>query len=154
MAVPEPAVLGASEWASYLGIRRFGLVALHGAMLSCKIGKMVDSRQPVALTTIAGTEGDAEPSSEVRRVETIDRPRILRIFTWLRGPNTEGAWLTVTDDRGTVQFEGPLSVEGDVEIPLCHAHHVERVRVLLETVRWHRQADVCLSEGLTEYVFV
>ncbi len=123
-------------------------------MLSCKIGKMVDSRQPVALTTIAGTEGDAEPSSEVRRVETIDRPRILRIFTWLRGPNTEGAWLTVTDDRGTVQFEGPLSVEGDVEIPLCHAHHVERVRVLLETVRWHRQADVCLSEGLTEYVFV
>jgi hypothetical protein len=115
---------------------------------------MVDSRQPAAFPTIAGDGADDEPSSEVRRVETIDPLRILRIFTWLRGPNTEGAWLTVTDDHGAVQFEGPLSVEGDVEIPLRHAGHVERVRVLLETVRWHRQADVCLSENLTEYVFV
>jgi len=115
---------------------------------------MVDSPQPAAVPTVAGEGADDEPSSEVRRVETIDRPRTLRIFTWLRGPNTEGAWLTVTDDHGGVQFEGPLSEEGDVEIPLRHAGQVERVRVLLETVRWHRQADVCLGEDLTEYVFV
>jgi hypothetical protein len=113
---------------------------------------MVDPRQAGAFATDAMAQADDEPSSEVRRVETIERPRVLRVFTRHHSAKADGAWLTVTDDRGYVQFEGPLSENGSVELSL--AGHVERVCILLETARSHRQTAVLLGDGLTEYVFV
>jgi len=73
----------------------------------------------------------------------------------LRGSDAhQRAWLTITDDTETTLFEGWLSVEDGVEIELTTALAGAPVRLLLETERWHRQAQLTLSQGLTEHVFV
>jgi hypothetical protein len=71
----------------------------------------------------------------------------------VRGPEPD-AWLTVVDDSGKTHFEGELSGDDAVEVPLPVTPSLTRVRLNLETVRGHRQADVLLNEGLTEHVFV
>jgi hypothetical protein len=98
--------------------------------------------------------GDEGPSSETRPLEAAGPPRILRVFMCVREPEPEGAWLTVTDDAGKTHFEGPLSADDAVEVDLAMAPSLVRVKLQLETVRGHRQADVLLNEGLTEHVFV
>ena len=93
------------------------------------------------------------PSSEIRPVEASDEARILRVFMCLRGLECQQAWLTVTDDGGTTFFEGWLSDDG-VEVVVTTGRPDTRVRLLLESDRWHRQAHVSLDDGLTEHVFV
>jgi hypothetical protein len=93
------------------------------------------------------------PASEVRPVE--GRPAgALRVFMCVRGPETSKAWLTLTDDAGATLFEGWLCCDDGIEIPMAESIAGARVRLHLETERWHRQAQVVLEEGLTEHVFV
>lgn len=72
----------------------------------------------------------------------------------LRGLECRQAWLTVSDDGGTTFFEGWLSADDGVEVVVTTGRPDTRVRLLLESDRWHRQADVSLDDGLTEHVFV
>jgi hypothetical protein len=101
-----------------------------------------------------GGGDDEAPSSETRPLDVL-RARTLRVFMCLRGSDApQRAWLTVTDHTETTLFEGWLSVEDGVEIALTTALTGAPVRLLLETERWHRQAQLTLSEDLTEHVFV
>ena len=96
---------------------------------------------------------DEAPASEVRPVE--GKPAgALRVFMCVRAPETSKAWLTVTDDTGATLFEGWLCCDDGIEIPMTESIAGVRVRLHLETERWHRQAHVLLEEGLIEHVFV
>ncbi len=94
---------------------------------------------------------DHAPASEVR--PAVAPPRYLLISTWLRGAEAESAWITVTDAAGGVHFEGPLLPDGRVTVAIDGAAAVQSVCVRLETLRWHRQAEVTLDEPSNVYAF-
>ena len=94
---------------------------------------------------------DFEPTSEVRPLDA--RVRRLVIDTGLRGDAADQAWVTVSDEAGTVYFEGTPSADGCVEVSFDGAPEVRSVRVLLETARLHRQAQVMLGDGWTAHAF-
>ncbi len=98
-------------------------------------------------------EADAQgPSSEVRPVEAVIA-RSLYVATRLRGADAQGAIVTVTDVIGRVLFEGGLGTDGTVHIVLDGLGERAVVRVLLETVRVHRQAEVVIARPVTEHAF-
>jgi hypothetical protein len=103
-------------------------------------------------------EGSEAPNSEIRNVEANGPLRSLHIATRLRGAEAERALVTVTSWTGQVLFEGALGADGTVKMALpakqaCTESNT--VHVLLETSRWHRQADVVLVAGVavTEHAF-
>jgi hypothetical protein len=93
---------------------------------------------------------DDEPISEIR---TIDTTRRLVVDTGFRGAAAESAWVTVTDERGTVHFEGTPSADGCIEVAFEGGPTVTRARVLLETPRLHRQAVIDLRDGWNAHAF-
>jgi len=93
---------------------------------------------------------DDEPISEIR---TVDPTRRLVVDTGLRGKAAESAWVTVTDERGKVHFEGTPSVDGCIEVAFESEPAVTRARVLLETPRLHRQAVIDLRDGWNAHAF-
>jgi len=96
-------------------------------------------------------ELDWEPTSEVRPVQTTCRRLV--VDTGLRGADAEAAWVTITDERGAVFFEGPPSADGCVDVSFEGAPSVRTARILLETPRLHRTAEVALGEGWTSHAF-
>jgi hypothetical protein len=94
---------------------------------------------------------DTSPASEVRPAAA--PPRYLTIATWLRGADAEGAWVTVTGAEGTIYFEGPLLPDGRVTVAIDSAPSVRCVCVRLETLRWHRQAEVTIESASNAYAF-
>jgi hypothetical protein len=94
---------------------------------------------------------DLDPISEVRHVDA--RARRLVVDTGLRGAAAAQAWVTVSDDAGTVHFEGAPGADGCVEVGFERAPAAERARVLLETARSHRQAEVTLRDGWNAHAF-
>jgi hypothetical protein len=94
---------------------------------------------------------DLEPTSEVRAVAA--SARRLVIDTGLRGADAEAAWVTVTDERGAVFYEGTPSADGCIDVSFEGAPAVRTARVLLETARLHRTAEVELGEGWTAHAF-
>jgi hypothetical protein len=94
---------------------------------------------------------DLEPTSEVRTVAAPTRRLV--VDTGLRGAEAEAAWVTVTDDRGAVFYEGTPSADGCVDVSFEGAPSVRTARVLLETARLHRTAEVELGEGWTAHAF-
>lgn len=94
---------------------------------------------------------DLDPISEVRPVDA--RGRHLVIDTGLRGPGAQHASVSVTDESGTVLFEGSPGADGCVCVSFERASAVERVSVLLETARSHRQAEVTLRDGWNAHAF-
>ena len=93
---------------------------------------------------------DDEPISEIR---PLDPTRRLVVDTGLRGAAAESAWVTVTDEGGTVHFEGIPSTDGCIEVAFEGGLTVTRVRVLLETPRLHRQAVIDLRDGWNAHAF-
>lgn len=91
------------------------------------------------------------PTSEVRSV--VPRVNRLVVDTGLRGADAENAWVTVSDEGGTVFFEGPPSADGCVDVSFEAGPHVRVARVRLETARLHREADVELRNGWTAHRF-
>lgn len=98
-----------------------------------------------------GTPADRDPISEVRHVDA--RVRRLVVDTGIRGAAAEQAWVTVTDEAGTVHFEGVPSADGCAEVSFENAPGVQRVTVLLETARAHRQAEIALRDGWNAHAF-
>ena len=94
---------------------------------------------------------DLEPTSEVRAVSAPWRRLV--IDTGLRGADAESAWVTVTDVRGTVFYEGSPSADGCVDVSFEGAPDVRAARIMLETARLHRTAEVELGEGWTSHAF-
>ncbi len=94
---------------------------------------------------------DSGPSSDVHPIDA--RTRRLVLDTGLRGETATAAWLAVTSDEGFLFFEGPVSETGCVEVSLEGAPQVDRVRVMLETPRAHRQAEIELNDGWTLHTF-
>jgi hypothetical protein len=94
---------------------------------------------------------DWEPTSEVRSVQATHRRLV--IDTRLRGADAEAAWVTVTDERGAVYFEGPPSADGCVDVSFESAPSVRVARILLETPRLHRTAEVELKGVWTSHAF-
>jgi hypothetical protein len=94
---------------------------------------------------------DLDPISEIRPIDT--GVRRLVIDTRLRGKAAEQAWVSVSDESGAVHFEGAPSTDGCIVVSFEHAPAVERVRVLLETSRSHRQAELALGPGWTTHAF-
>jgi hypothetical protein len=93
---------------------------------------------------------DDEPISEIR---AIDPTRRLVVDTGLRGKAAESASVTVTDEHGTVHFEGAPSADGCIEVTFEGVATVRRARVLLETPRLHRQAILDLRDGWNAHAF-
>jgi hypothetical protein len=96
---------------------------------------------------------DDSPSSEVRPVPPTVPTRFLLVSASLRGAEAESAWVTVTDSTGRSHYEGPLLPDGRVTVAIEAPPSVDRVCVRLETVRWHRQAEVVLRETSNAYSF-
>ena len=97
---------------------------------------------------------DDAPSSSIRPIESAEVPHLLRVFMCMRIQDLQQAWLTITDDAGKTCFEGWLTVDDGVEVVITTAQAAPKVRLLLESERWHRQAHVCREGALTEHVFV
>jgi hypothetical protein len=98
------------------------------------------------------TDLENGPSSEVRALENAGS-RLLHVATRLRGAEAETSSLTVTDATGRVLYEGGLGSDGTVRLVLANLPERAVVRVLLETVRWHRQAEVVIVSAVTEHAF-
>lgn len=96
---------------------------------------------------------DASPSSEIRPLPQCGPTRFLLVSTWLRGAEAESTWVTVTDATGRAHFEGPLLPNGRVTVAVDAPASVDRVCVRLETVRWHRQAEIVLRESSSACTF-
>ncbi len=97
-------------------------------------------------------DGERGPTSEVRPVEAAGA-RSLYVATRLRGAEAQSAIVTVTDASARVLFEGGLGADGTVHIVLEGLGEATVVRVLLETLRVHRQAEVVLARPVTEHAF-
>jgi hypothetical protein len=106
---------------------------------------------PVPIDALDLPDLDLEPTSEVRAVDT--RVRRLVVDTGLRRGAAEQAWVTVSDGAGAIHFEGTPSADGCVEVSFEAAPGVESVRILLETLTSHRQAEVMLGDGWTSHAF-
>jgi hypothetical protein len=100
---------------------------------------------------------DAAPASEVRPLDGAGKPRgevaTLTVVTALAGPEAEAAWVTITRAGGIVCFEGPLSTDGRVQLVLDPGPGAARIGVRLETLRWHRQAEIVVEPGPNVYAF-
>lgn len=94
---------------------------------------------------------DDEPISEIRPIGA--QTRRLVVDTGLRGAAADTAWVTVTDERGAVHFEGAPSADGCIEVAFEGGPTVARVRVMLETPRLHRQAIIDLRDGWNAHAF-
>jgi hypothetical protein len=94
---------------------------------------------------------DLEPTSEVRALSV--KFRRLVVDTGLRGAEAEAAWVTVTDESGAVFYEGSPSADGCIDVSFEAARQVLAARILLETARLHRTAEVQLGEGWTSHAF-
>lgn len=99
-------------------------------------------------------ETDCVPSSGVQSVDAGERVRALLVFTGLFGADAAAAWVTVSDPHDVVYFEGPPAADGSVAVYVNDSRRVDSLRILLETTRLHRQAEVTLSEAVTEYAFL
>jgi hypothetical protein len=99
-------------------------------------------------------ETDCVPSSGVQPVDGGERVRALLVFTGLSGADAAAAWVTVSDPHEVVYFEGPPAADGSVAVYVNDSRRVDSLRILLETTRLHRQAEVTLSEAVTEYAFL
>ena len=98
-------------------------------------------------------EAERGPSSRVRPLDPIGVLRSLVVYTELRDLDAEGAWVTVSDPFGVVYFEGAPAADGSVAVYVDESRQVLALQVLLETPRVHRQAEVVLGPGITEYRF-
>jgi hypothetical protein len=96
---------------------------------------------------------DPSPSSEIRPLPPNAPTRFLLISAWLRGSAAESAWVTVTDGTGRAHFEGPLLPDGRLTVAIDAPASIDRVCVRLETVRWHRQAEVAIDADSNAYAF-
>ena len=94
---------------------------------------------------------DDEPISEIRPIAT--QTRRLVVDTGIRGAAAESAWVTVTDERGALHFEGAPSADGCIEVAFENGPTVARVSVMLETPRLHRQAVIDLRDGWNAHAF-
>jgi hypothetical protein len=94
--------------------------------------------------------GDLGPISETRPIDMCARRLV--VDTGLRGVEATGAWVTVSDEAGAVLFEGAPGADGCVNVAF-EGIGVERVRILFETARLHRQAEVTLHEGVNAHAF-
>jgi hypothetical protein len=94
---------------------------------------------------------DSGPASDVRAIDP--EARRLVLDTGLRGEPAQAAWLTVSALDGLLLFEGPVSESGCIEVSFDAAPGVDRVRVLLETPRGHRLAEVPVGKGWTVHSF-
>jgi hypothetical protein len=94
---------------------------------------------------------DDEPISEVRPIDA--QLRRLVVDTGLRGKAAESAWVIVSDERGTVHFEGTPSADGCIDVAFEGGPTVRRAHVLLETPRLHRQAIIDLRDGWNAHAF-
>jgi hypothetical protein len=95
---------------------------------------------------------ELEPVSELR--PTGGRPATsLVVETGLRDADAATAWVTVSDEAGAVYFEGQPDGDGRVSVSFAGSPSVERVVILFETARLHRQAEVTLSEGTNRHAF-
>jgi hypothetical protein len=113
-------------------------------------------RVPAPLAVFASPDDRADllesgPSSDVRPIDP--RARRLVLDTGLRGELAQASWLTVTACDGFLFYEGPVSECGCLEVSFEGAPNVDRVRVLLETPRSHRLAEVALNDGWTVHTF-
>jgi hypothetical protein len=106
---------------------------------------------PLPIDALDQPDLEVEPTSEVRAVD--GRVRRLVVDTGLRGRAAENAWVTVNDELGAIHFEGTPSADGCVEVAFDAAPGVSKVRVLLETLTLHRQAEVTLGDGWTSHAF-
>jgi hypothetical protein len=113
--------------------------------------RLPDPRSATGLPEESTEFLDSGPSSDVRPIET--RARGLVLDTGLRGERATAAWLVVSSAEGFLLFEGAVSETGCVEVSLDDAPLVDRVRVMLETARGHRQAEVELNDGWTLHTF-
>jgi hypothetical protein len=98
-------------------------------------------------------EADPVPPSRVQAIDHGERVRALLVFTGLSGADAAAAWVTVSDCHGVVYFEGSPAADGSVAVYVNDARRVDSLLVQLETTRIHRQAEVALSEEVTEYAF-
>ena len=96
-------------------------------------------------------ERDLEPTSEVRSITSTARRLV--VDTGLRGESAESAWVTVTDERGAVFYEGAPSADGCIDVSFENAPHVSRACIQLETPRSHRSAEVTLTAGWNAHAF-
>jgi len=94
---------------------------------------------------------DWEPTSEVRPITS--SVRRLVVDTGLRGEAAESAWVTVTDERGAVFYEGAPSADGCIDVSFENAPQVKRACIQLETPRCHRSAEVTLAAGWNSHAF-
>ena len=101
-------------------------------------------REPIELD-------EPDPTSEVRTISSTTRRLV--IDTGLRGEAAESAWVTVTDDRGAVFYEGAPSADGCVDVSFEGAPQVTRACVQLETPRNHRSAEVPLTAAWNAHTF-
>ena len=106
---------------------------------------------PLPIDALDSPDLDLEPTSEVRAID--GRVRRLVVDTGLRRRAAEQAWVTVSDEAGAIHFEGTPSADGCVEVSFEASPGVESVRVLLETLTSHRQAEVRLGDGWTSHAF-
>ena len=107
----------------------------------------------VASTDNRADETDRDPPSQVRSVEANEHVRSLVVFTGLSGQDAQAAWVTVSDACGVVYFEGSPAADGTVAVYFDDSRRIDSLRILLETARMHRQAEVALSDRVTEYAF-
>lgn len=98
-------------------------------------------------------EADRGPSSRVRPLDPVGAMRSLVVYTDLRGHDAEAAWVTVSDPFGVVYFEGAVAADGTIAVYVDESREVHALQVLLETPRVHRQSEVVLGPGITEYRF-
>jgi hypothetical protein len=106
--------------------------------------------------TDAGVDPGDGPPSDVWPVEAReqgDAATSLVVATPLSGAAAAAAWITITRAGGIICFEGPLGDDGRIAIPLGVVAPGSRVCVRLETLRWHRQAEVALAPGENVYAF-
>jgi hypothetical protein len=98
-------------------------------------------------------DDDAAPASDVRLLADTRSSATLAVFAPGAPVSAESAWVTVTDARGIVCFEGPLSADRGATITLDFAGESTTVSVRLETLRSHRQAVVVVAQGSNVYRF-
>jgi hypothetical protein len=103
----------------------------------------------------ASGDPDEGPPSDVWPVDARERgdEASLVVVTPLSGADAAAACVTITRAGGIVCFEGPLGDDGRVAIPLGVVAPGSHVCVRLETIRWHRQAEVALTPGANLYAF-
>ena len=110
-----------------------------------------------AVDDAAECDAEAGPPSEVRAIELVAGKALVQatlvIVTSICGAEAAQAWITVTRPSGVVAFEGPLEDDGRATLAIGIAPGGSRVSIRLETLRWHRQAEVGLRPGMNAYAF-